>query len=161
MKTIKFLVAIFAIISFSACNENVTFDDSSSDFPNYRWEKANKLEFNPEITELDAKYNIYIDFRHVYGFQPNKVKIKIEKTNPSGKVSSDKKNLKVKNIKGEYKSECAGDYCDLRVQIGKNHRFKEAGTYQFVIEQLAEGEYLPNVMTVGLVIEKIVKEEKE
>ncbi len=158
MKTIKYLFVIIAIISFASCNENIAYDDSSTDFPNYRWEKGKKLEFNPEITELDVKYNIYVDFRHVYGFQPRKMKINIETTNPSGETSNNKETLKIKGLNGEYKSECAGDYCDLRVPIKKNCKFKEAGKYKFVIEQLTKGEYLPNVMRVGLVVEKVVEE---
>lgn len=157
----KNLLYLFAILLFVSCNENIAFEDKASDFPNYRWAKDVLLSYKPEIDDTDSKYKMYLDFRHVHGFQPGKFKIELSITAPSGEVSTKKYKIKVMNRKGEYESDCAGDYCDLRVELEKRMKFKEAGEYQIKIGQLSDYDPLPNVMTVGLVIEKIVKEKKD
>jgi len=158
MKTLKSLVLIaIALVAFS-CNENRIYEEHKSEFPNYRWKKNNVVEFKPEVFDLEQRYNIYVAFRHVYGFQLKKVNVDVEMISPSGKTKKKSYKLKVMKGKGEYYSECAGDYCDLETLVEDNFKFKEVGNYIFNITYDEKLDFIPNVMQVGLVIDKVVKE---
>lgn len=155
-----FIIVIIAIAAFG-CDENKVFEEHSGEFPNYRWEKSVYINFDPEIDDTDSKYQILVAFRHVHGFQLKKLKLGVNITSPSGKVQNKKYKLKVAKNATEYYSDCAGDYCDLVEVVEKKFKFKEKGKYTFEIGQITNVDPLPNVMKVGLIINKVVKEKKE
>jgi hypothetical protein len=51
-------------------------------------------------------------------------------------------------------SDCSGDYCDLETLIEEGFKFKETGKYQFKILYDMEAKVIPNIMQVGLIIDK-------
>ena len=51
-------------------------------------------------------------------------------------------------------SDCAGDYCDLESLIEENFKFEEKGQYKFTIEHIMATDPIPNVMAIGLIIDK-------
>lgn len=160
MKKLKTLL-IFAIAIFAiSCNENRIFEEHKSEFSNYRWEKSNKIEFHPQITDNEQNYQIYAAIRHVYGFQLKSVKINLEITSPSGKKSNKKYDLQVFKNANEYISDCAGDYCDLEVLIEDNFKFKETGKYTYSVSHEMKVNPIPNVMQVGLIVDKKISETK-
>ena len=147
-------ILIIALI-FIGCNEGHVYRKNKKGFPDYRWAKEKSLEYNPVIENIDAEYNIYFEFRHIHGFQFQNVKIKIEITSPANVVTTQEYIIPVFGKDGEELSECAVDYCDLVTLIEGNYKFTETGEYKFVISYDMEQEYLPNVMEVGLTIDKI------
>jgi hypothetical protein len=85
----------------------------------------------------------------------------VEQISPTGKTKS--KNYKLKVFKGnsEYYSDCAGDYCDLETLIKENFKFKETGKYTFKISHDEKVNPIPNVMQVGLIIDKVFENKGE
>lgn len=148
--TLIILIAVFTM----SCNENRIYEKHRGGFGNYRWEKEKSVIFEPEISDVEQQYNIYFALRHVYGFQLKSIKINVETTSPSNKFIKKQYEVQVFKNNSEYLSECAGDYCDLESLIEKDFKFDEAGTYKFVITYDMPTKYLPNVMEVGLIIDK-------
>lgn len=161
MKKTNLMIIVLIVVTAFSCNENEVFENHSGEFPNYRWEKSVYINFDPEIDDTDSKYQISIAFRHVHGFQLKKLKLAVKITSPSGKVQNKKYKLKVAKNETEYYSDCAGDYCDLVEVVEKKFKFKEKGKYKFEIGQITNVDPLPNVMKVGLIIDKVVKTKKE
>lgn len=157
MKKIKTLLVLTIAIFAISCDENRIFEEHKSGFLDYRWEKSNKIEFHPQITDKEQDYQIYAAIRHIYGFQLKSVKINLEITSPSGEKTNKRYDLQVFKNANEYVSECAGDYCDLEVLIEDDFKFKEIGKYTYSISHEMEVNPIPNVMQVGLIIDKETK----
>ena len=161
MKTIKLvsflLIALFTI----SCNENRVYQKYRKNFVDYKWESTNRPEFSPEITDIDQEYRVYFEFRHLYGFQIASIGIDVEMTTPSGVTTNKVYQIDVTE-KGvlAYKGSCAGSYCDLETLLEDNYKFEEVGTYTYKITHLMDQDPLLNVAEVGLVIDKIPKDEK-
>lgn len=158
MKTKLITTLSIMLILFTACNENRIFEQHKGGFGSYRWKKSKSVNFKPAISNTDDKHIIYIALRHVYGFQFKSLKVKMEIISPSGKKLSKSYDLQVFKNNSEYFSECAVDYCDLEVPVEKNYQFSEIGNYQFIISHEMDVDPIPNVMEIGLIIDKLVVE---
>jgi gliding motility-associated lipoprotein GldH len=152
MKTYK-LVFLVSVLFITACHSNRVYEEHIKNFKNYRWDKTNVIEFNPEITDSIHKHQIYLALRHVYGFQFEKMLVQLTTITPSGQIIKTPYSLNLTDENKEYKSECAGDYCDLEVLIEKDVIFSEIGTYTFQVAHLMPINPVPNVMEFGMIIE--------
>lgn len=149
------LILLLLIAGSIACNSNRIYEEYNRDFSTLQWEKNKKIEFTPEIRETQFNYKLSLVFRHVYGFQFRDMSVRITETTPSGKITSKEYSLHVMNNDSHYLAECLGDICDLESVLENNTKFSEAGRYTYTIEHTMPLEVLPDVMEVGLVIEKI------
>ena len=157
MKYIKIISVIIFAIFAASCNKNRVYEVHLDNFPSFRWDTTNIAEYSPEIADKESTYKLFVAFRHVAGFQMKTVKVNLEITSPAGEKTSKDYILSLFDNQNNSLSECAGDFCDLETLIEPNFKFTETGKYQFKIKQLTEINPLPNVMEVGLIIDKIEK----
>jgi gliding motility-associated lipoprotein GldH len=148
---ILFLLSIF---SLAACHSDRVYKAYESDFPFNRWEKSRVLTFNPEISDTASNYSVSLELRHVYGFQFETMKVRVDIISPSGEAIVKHYTFQVMKNKEEYFSDCAGSFCDLRAVVEPGIKFKETGVYTFKISHELSVELLPNVMEFGLIIDK-------
>jgi gliding motility-associated lipoprotein GldH len=153
MNKINTLVLLAMVITTASCNKNRIFSEQK-DIPNNRWGKNNAIVFTPEISDTSKTYNIVFCLRHVFGFQPAGFAIKIEMSVPSGQVKTKTFPIPFFDGKKRRLSDCSGDYCDLETLIEEGFKFTETGKYQFKILYDMEAEVIPNIMQVGLIIDK-------
>ncbi len=159
MKKIFFLPLVLLVLFITSCDSGHVYKKFKQNFPDYRWEKVNVLEYTPKITDTTSKYQQILTFRHIYGIPYEAVEVNVEITTPSGEVSDKNYILQLYDGKTEL-SECAGDYCDLETVIEDNYTFPETGTYKFKISQVTNKDPLQFVMEVGLIIDKIETDTK-
>jgi len=155
-KTVKIMAIIFVAILFTACNKNKIYEKHKTNFPQFRWEKSNVVEFNPEIIDTTSNYKITVALRHVFGFNLKSIKIDLEIISPSGKNITNEYIVSFYDDEGDLLSLCAGDICDMEQLIEDDFSFNETGTYEINIYHLMNINPLPNIMEVGLIIEKSV-----
>jgi len=154
MKALKLILFFILMISLSNCKDNYLGETTIITFPEEKWEKSNVLTFTYSISEIGEKYNIYVNLRHTSAFYDKKLKLKVTAISPSGKSETFTEVLNIKNLRGKFKSECIGDYCDLKELIKKKFTFKETGEYKIQVEHLSDREFISNVMRLELIIEK-------
>ena len=153
---IKIILSILILTTFAlSCNKNRIFEEHNTNFPKFRWDKSNIVEFSPEITDNNCDYKIFIAVRHIAGFQLKDINVKLDIISPSGEVTTKDYTLPLYNKNNEALSDCAGDYCDLESMIEKNFKFKETGKYKFRLSHQMSINPIPNVMEVGLIIDKL------
>ncbi len=143
-------------ITLTSCDPNIVFEEHDKNFPKYRWQQENVLTFNPVIEDTSAQYNVYLELRHVYGFQFEEMKTLVVRTSPGNNVEVYTYSFPLFDANKEYLSECAEDICDRRVMVEEGITFPEKGTYRFEMTHQMPADPVPNVMEFGLVIEKQV-----
>ena len=158
MKLLKFISLFLIVIFAMSCNENRVYEKHRKNFTDYEWESSKVLEYSPEISELDQEYQIFVAFRHLYGFQIETIGVNVEITTPSGETSNKDYAIPIFENHLVYFGECMGSYCDLEVLVEDNYTFDEAGEYTFKIKHLMDQDPLLNVMEVGLIIDKVVEQ---
>lgn len=154
LHSIPFFLIISAIIG---CSPSYDHEEHKSDFPNKVWEKDKVLSFKPEI-DSGGNYRILFDFRHVYGFATPELKLRSTIKSPSGETEENEHSIKIMETKEEgqepeYLSDCSGDICDRTEVLFEEKTFAEGGTYEIRIQQ-ANRQELPNVMEVGLMLQR-------
>lgn len=143
---------LFVFFLMLSCDKSAVYEKTNRDFKNNRWYKTDIKTHTVEIGE-EADYSLFLNFRHVYDFQFPEVIIQVKTENPDGTFTLEKMKLKIKDETDKDKGECMGDVCDLQQAVFTARKMQK-GTYSIDISHQFDGEYLPNVLGVGLVLKK-------
>ncbi len=155
-RTVRIMAIFFIALFISGCDKNKVYEEHKTNFPQFRWEKSNVVEFNPEIIDNDNNYEITVALRHIFGFNLKSIKIDMEMIAPSGKKTVNEYLLSFYDDQGDLLSTCAGDFCDMEQSLEDDFKFNEVGEYKINIYHRMDINPIPNIMEVGLIIEKIV-----
>ncbi len=153
MKKSLGIPAILMITFLLSCNTGKIYEEHKTNFPKFRWDKSNIVEFTPEVTDTENNYQLIVAIRHIFGFNLSDLKIKVEIIAPSGKETTADYTLSFYNQENDLLSKCIGDFCDFEQVIENDFTFNETGTYQINIHHQMDQNPIPNIMEVGLIIE--------
>ena len=148
-----FYLLVFAVFFISCSGESV-FSKTDKGFVENRWAKSDIKTYEFEIDQAATPYEMQLFFSHVYGYQFAQVPVIAEVTYPDGQMSSIAFDLALKDASGAELGDCAGDVCDLVQNIALPKPL-EPGKYKVRIMHNFNGEYLPNVLAVGLRVEQL------
>lgn len=150
-KNLSLLFILFLLVS---CNKNQIYRETHREFPANRWMKIDTQKFEARIINIGETYNIFLNFGHVYGFQFEEVPMSVEMISPSGKIEYLEFMLKILDENENDIGDCTGDICDLQHILKTDYSFKEQGIYTFNVNNRFDNMYLPNVLAVGIEINK-------
>lgn len=149
--TLLFLGLFFLIVS---CDKSEVYSKFDEGFPENRWEKQDAKTYDFAIDDDSKLYNITFRFSHIFDYQFASVPIHFTIVNPSGEQEERTIDLQIKDANGKDLAECSVDYCDLNYKLEENVKLSK-GNYKVMVSQAFEGPYLPNIIGVGLKVEKI------
>jgi gliding motility-associated lipoprotein GldH len=146
----------FVFISFfvTGCSSNMMYEENTK-LPENRWEQKNVITFSPEITDTITPFNLYINVRNAGGYQFSNLFVFFTTQTPSGKAERDTIELTLADPSGKWLGDGLGDIWDNKLLFKRNFRFPEKGTYTFMLEQAMRIDPLPQIMDVGIGIEKV------
>lgn len=150
----KILLLLFVITLSISCSKKSQFSQFVDFGTENRWQKTDAKTFEFEITEDATLYNLVFKFSHVFDYQFATVPINFSIENPAGKKENLSVDLAIKDSSGKELAECAGDVCDLKYQIKEKTKLQK-GKYKVTVSHSFEGPYLPNVIGIGLDVEKV------
>lgn len=148
-KSLLFFIAIL----FVSCNSNSVYNEFNSDFESNRWNSNDEVTF--EFNNVnDIKVNaVKLHIGHIYDFQFANVPVEVTIISPDGSSEVIDLDVKFKDENGRDLGECSGDICDLYTTIIENITLTK-GNYKFVIKNKFSSSFLPNILGVGILIEK-------
>lgn len=151
MKAKFFLFALVFVLT--SCNKNIVHDEFNRDFTDNRWESKDVMSFEFENKQPKGACELKLHFGHICGFQFKEVSLEVEITTPDGKTETITVVLKLVDDSGKDIGDCTGDICDV-FEIIKIFDKLEKGKYTITIKNTFEGPYLPNVLGLGILLEK-------
>jgi gliding motility-associated lipoprotein GldH len=151
MKAKLFLFALVFVVM--SCIKNKVFDEFNRDFTDNRWESKEVKSFEFENMQSEEFCELKLHFGHISGFQFKEVPLEVEISTPDGKVETLQVVMKLIDEDGKDIGDCSGDICDV-FQTIKTFDTLEKGIYKVAVKSKFEGPYLPNVLGVGIVVEK-------
>ncbi len=149
----KYSVLILVAFVFSSCDPNVLFEENVK-LPENRWEQKNNIILKTEILDTVNPHNIYINVRNAGGYQFSNLYVFFTTQTPSGKTERDTVDLKLADPSGKWIGDGLGDIWDSRHAFKHNFLFPEKGIYTFTLEQAMRIDPLPQLMDVGIRIER-------
>ena len=151
MKT-KFIL-ITLVFALTSCNKNKLYDEFNRDFSDNRWEASDVKSFEFENKQSEGICELKLHIGHVRGFQFKEVSLEVEITAPDGKSEVLPVTMKLIDESGKDIGDCTGDICDV-FQTIKTFQNLEKGKYKVAVKSKFAGPYLPNVLGIGIVVEK-------
>jgi len=109
--------------------------------------------YKPTIADNAINYNVIIALRHHSEITKSEIKVALEMTSPSGKVTKTSHTLPLRDASGKLLGEVAVHICDTETIIMKDYTFPENGEYTVKISPITD-EDINGMMEIGLVIEK-------
>ena len=146
-------VLITLLFTFLSCNKSKIHDDFDSSFDNNRWDASDVRVFEFDNTQSEGVCDLKLHFGHISGFQFKEVPLEVEITTPDGKTEILPVAMKLIDESGKDIGDCTGDICDV-FQTIKTFQNLEKGKYKVTIKSKFTGPYLPNVLGIGIVVEK-------
>lgn len=121
---------------------------------NVEWLKTDTREFKVAIEDNSIDYNMSISFRYAHGYQFNIAKVKVTEISPGGNTLVNEYSLKVREENGDYIGKPGFDIWDSEHLVETDKKYKEIGTYTYVMEHAMSVDPLNYAMEIGLIIDK-------
>lgn len=155
MVTLKnYLFALVIMLGFFACDENRIYEKNLS-IENGDWSRKDKAQFEFEINDSTAAYDLFLNFRHAGDFPYRNIYLFTKTIGPDGRKAIDTAQMILADRQGRWMGKGIGDLYDYQFKFKQAVIFPRSGTYLFQIEQGMRDFVLPSVSDIGIRIEKI------
>ena len=128
--------------------------EKNEELPENKWDEKNPIMLQVDIQDTITAHNLYINIRNAGGYQFSNIFLFFTTKSPSGKMERDTVEIPLADATGKWLGDGLGDIWDNRVLFRDNFRFPEKGIYEFKLEQGMRINPLPQIMDVGIRIEK-------
>lgn len=153
---IRLLTGLFVGLALWACQDpNVVYKENA-DIDDGKWFVKNTPTFRFQITDASQPYDIYYTIRNNLTYPYYNLYLTRYLTDERGKeLESRLDELILMDPKtGKPRGKGLGDLYDNKVLMKRGYRFPKPGTYAFRIKQYMRQDPLPDVVSVGISIEK-------
>jgi gliding motility-associated lipoprotein GldH len=151
-------ISLFSL-SLSSCVKGNEFEKNVS-IPSHQWNFANKPKFEFYISDTNAKYNMYFLMRHTDSYPYANIWLNI-KTKQPNEVSFNQTRVEIPlaQTDGKWLGRGIGEIWEHKLSLSNNGyiHYSKAGKYEIVLEQIMRTNPLPEVMSVGIHLEKVKK----
>lgn len=142
------------LISLSACDKNRVFEQNQK-IPNNTWDVKNIVKFQVAVSDTITPTNFYVNIRNTDNYPFKNIFLFITTRFPDGGKAIDTLECELADQNGKWLGSGLGDIWDNQIIFKKNVRFPHPGNYIFEYQQAMRTEQLPEIMDVGLRIEKV------
>lgn len=146
------IIVICLIITSISCDNNRVFEDNYA-ITNEIWNRDSIVSFTVDITDTISVNNIYINIRNASEYPRSNIYLFV-KTEANNSVVKDTFNCILADDNGRWYGSGLGDIWSHQMLYKKNVRFPNKGKYVFSIEQAMRISELPDIIDVGIRIEK-------
>lgn len=144
---------LFTIFLYSSCDSNRVFEENK-EISDDVWDADEKILFEVDVTDTVSPHNFFVNVRNADDYAYSNLYMFITTSFPNKKTSRDTLECILSDDNGRWLGEGLGDLWDNRIPFKKNVRFPVSGKYVFTLEQAMRTEHLPEILDVGIRIEK-------
>jgi len=151
-----FLIYIIFNLILVSCESSVYHRNITLE--NREWPKEFKPTFSFTITDIDQDYNIYYNVRNTRSYPFYNLYLKYKLTDLFGvslKEETDEVLLFDSKTGEPLGTSGLGDIYDHQIKAISNIKFAEPGDYDLEVEQFMRMDTLPEIISIGIKIEKV------
>lgn len=153
----RFLIVFIIITStfLTACTRLDVFEKNMV-IPKNQWPYSLHPAFDFIIKDTTASYNLYIVLRHTDAYRYNNIWLNVGTQSPGDSTRYQKFELQLGTDAKGWEGTGMDDIWELRKLITNGPvKFNKAGNYHFSVTQIMRENPLPNIMNIGIRVEKI------
>jgi len=153
---ISSLLLCMVCITFTACNKLDIFEKNIS-VPNHQWAYSLQPQIDFTISDTAALYKVFVVLRHTDAYRYNNIWLNIGTRFPGNSSFKNQRfDLKLGNDASGWEGTGMDDIWEVRKLITAGPvKFKQPGNYSFIIAQAMRENPLPNIMSVGVRVERV------
>lgn len=151
-RKILFLFLAAASLIFTGCGRDRVLDESVA-LENGAWPSTRKVSFQAAIPDSTTPYNIYLTIRNSREYAFSNLFLFMTTTYPDGREARDTLEFTLAGADGRWLGSGAGHLKTNRFLLKEGVRFRQPGTYTFVMEQAMRTSLLQGIHDAGLAIE--------
>ena len=154
--TVLSLLFYMVCIAFTACNKLDIFEKNIS-VPNYKWAYSLQPQIDFAISDTAALYKVFVVLRHTDAYRYNNIWLNIGTRFPGDSSFKNQRfDLKLGNDASGWEGTGMDDIWEVRKLITAGPvKFKQPGNYSFIITQAMRENPLPNIMSIGVRVERV------
>lgn len=155
----SFLLGALAGLSLAGCEPSGAVFQQQEAIPGTRWQSSLKPKFYFDITDSLATYNLYFLIRHTEAYPFSNIWLRFSIKGPQDSVAKTQQiEIPLAQDNGQWYGRRMSEIWEQRMPIatekGPNILFPNKGRYTIQFEHLMRTNPLPEVMNIGLRIEK-------
>ncbi len=135
-----------------SCNKGVIFQKYIT-IPDNTWDMNSPVTYTVPIQDTVNPYNVFVNIRNSDGYDFSNLYLFIDITAPNNATERDTINCVLADNAGKWLGQGLGDIWDNKILFKYNTRFRK-GDYKFKLTQAMRVDKLPEIMDVGLRIER-------
>ena len=158
MKNALNLVLIMTVLLLAGCDKNTVYSEYE-DIEEGKWFVNHTPAFTFRIDDVKQTYNIYYNLRNALSYPYYNLYLTRYLVDSTGRtIESRLDELLLMDAKtGKPNGDGLGDIFDHKVLIKQNYRFPKPGRYTIRIKQYMRQNPLPDILSVGISVEKATK----
>ena len=128
---------------------------------NNKWAHKHKPVFEFEITDTAANYLVYFTIRHTDAYPFSNIWMNVHTTMPgSTKAQMLRTEVPLAEEDGKWMGRTFNEICSQQLLLTKDGsvHFDKKGKYVIKLEQIMRQDPLPEILSIGLRLEKVVKQ---
>lgn len=156
-KLCRIIVVAGMLLSAAACQPlKMDTYEKNLDIPGHEWSYAYKPVFEVTVQPQDTAYvyNIYVNVRHKDSYPFSNIWLQVHTQFPGEKPVTQRVELPLADNSGKWLGSGLDGIYEHRIPIQQKAIMNKPGTYKFTFEQNMRQNPLPDIMNVGLRIEK-------
>jgi len=150
------LVILIVVSCWLASCEPVNVYEKNKDIPGHSWEYGLQPSFAFTIKDTASLYNLYIVLRHTDNYRYNNIWLNVGSQSPGDSMRYQRFDLQLGTDAHGWEGAGIDDIWELRKSITKGpFKFNKTGDYKFKIAQIMRENPLPEILSVGVRVEKV------
>ncbi|MGB1207510.1 MAG: gliding motility lipoprotein GldH [Chitinophagales bacterium] len=150
---IIYICLTISLLLTIACDSNKVFE-KNEDLASATWAYEDTISFDVPIMDTISRYNVFVNVRHTNEYEYRNLWIYAHTHFPSGKSLKTRIDLPLADKEGKWYGKGLGEIINTQILIQPKAMMTDTGTYRFELEQNMRQNPLPNMMSVGLRVEK-------
>ncbi len=147
------LSSVLLLLFLVSCDNNKIFEKNTNIY-NSKWHALEIIPFDVLINDTVTPYNFYINIRNNTDYSYSNLYLFMTTIYPDKEISKDTIECIIADKNGKWFGNGIGKYRFLSLELGKNIKFPQKGTYTFQFEQAMRTDTLENITDIGIRIEK-------
>ncbi|MEO6723449.1 MAG: gliding motility lipoprotein GldH [Ferruginibacter sp.] len=149
------VLATLTILCLTACGKTEVFEKNKA-IPKHQWQYDLQPTFDFTITDTSTLYNLYIVLRHTDAYHYNNIWLNVGTQSPGDTIKVQRFDLQLGTDATGWEGAGMDDIWELRKSITRGpFKFNKAGTYKFSVAQAMRENPLPEIISIGVRVEKV------
>jgi gliding motility-associated lipoprotein GldH len=153
LKKILSIAALFSILFFSSCNENILVDQFHS-IPESGWHYEHTIIDSFEVTNPAFYHQYFLNLRVDGDYAYSNLHVKLITTAPDSSSREEILTVTLAEKSGKWLGKGLGDVLTFQIPILEKLELKQKGKYTVSLEQHMRLESLPHILSAGIKVEQ-------